>query len=338
MRARTVLLLALVTLVCAAGAFALHLARPGPAEVPVAGAPVLPALAGRLDTVQRIAIETQAGPGAVLTRTADGWAVASVHGYPARTEAVNRLLVSLANLEKIAAKTADPARFRRLAVGDPADDPLARRVTLTGPGGGTLAELIVGKQRHEPTGRAASGTYVRVPGGDRAWLAAGLADLADDAYPFLERVVVDVPAGQVRRIAVARVDGGRLTAVRPAENAPALAIAGVPEGRQLDVAAVRRLGSALAQIKFDRVAPADTLDEATRVAVTRVTTFSGLQLDVSVFQRDGRFWLTLAATATAPEAKPQAAALAARTNGWAYMVADYVAQRLTRVQADVLAD
>jgi hypothetical protein len=338
MSLRTLLVLLALTLLSGGGALAVSLLEPRPAQVQLDGAPVLPGLAERLGEVQRIAVEVADAPGVVLTRDGERWRVESEHGYPARAERVNRLLVGLANLEKIAPKTAEPDRFQRLAVGDPGDDPLARQVTLTGDGGGEIARLIVGKQRHELTGRASSGTYVRVPGGARAWLAAGLVDLADDAYPFLDTAVIDVPAGQIRRIEVARVGGGRLVAVRPAEDAPALAIADVPQGRQLDVAAVRRLGSLLSEIKFDRVAPANTLRTATRVAATRVFTFDGLRLDVRVFARDDRYWLTLSAGADQPEAEETARQVAARTQGWAYMVADYIAERLTRTQADVLAN
>ena len=338
MSARTLIVLALIALLSGGGALALSLLEPRPAEVRLEGARVLPGLAERLPEVQRIAVEVSDQPGVVLARAGDGWTVESEHGYPARTERVNRLLVALAKLEKIAPKTAEPARFRRLAVGDPSDDPLARRVTLTGEGGAEIAELIVGKQRHQLTGRASSGTYVRVPGGARAWLAAGLVDLADDAYPFLDTAVIDLEGGQIRRIEIARVGGGRLVAVRPAPEAPALAIADVPQGRQLDVAAVRRLGSLLSEIKFDRVDPAEALQAATRVAVSRVYTFGGLRLDVRVFERDGRFWLTLSAAAERPEAEPAATGINARVAGWAYMVADYIAERLTRTRADVLAD
>ena len=338
MSLRTLVVLLTLTLLSGGGALALSLMDPRPAQVRLEGTPVLPGLAQRLGEVRRIAVEVADKPGVVLVRAGQGWAVESEHGYPARTERVNRLLVGLANLEKIAPKTADPARFHRLAVGDPARDPLARRVTLTGRDGAEIARLIVGKQRHELTGRASSGTYVRVPGAERAWLAAGLVDLADDAYPFLDTAVIDLPAGQIRRIEVARVGGGRLVAVRPAENAPALAIADVPQGRQLDVAAVRRLGALLSEIKFDRVEPAADLTGATRLAATRVFTFEGVRLDVRVFDRDGRFWLTLSAAAERTEAEARATALNDRVQGWAYMVADYIAERLTRTQADVLAD
>ena len=174
MSPRTLLILALITLLSAGGALTLSWLEPRPAQVQLEGAPVLPGLAERLPEVQRIAVEVADRPGVVLARAGDGWTVASEHGYPARSERVNRLLVALANLEKIAPKTADPARFQRLAVGDPADDPLARRVTLTGRDDQPIARVIVGKQRHELTGRAASGTYVRVPGGG-AGLARGRA-------------------------------------------------------------------------------------------------------------------------------------------------------------------
>ncbi|MDZ7713428.1 MAG: DUF4340 domain-containing protein [Rhodovibrio sp.] len=338
MSLRSLLILLAITLLSGGGALALALLEPRPAQVQLEGAPVLPGLAARLPAVQRVTVEVTGQPGVVLVRDGDGWRVASAHGYPARSERVNRLLVGLANLEKIQPKTADPNRFRRLAVGDPDSDPLARRVTLSARDGSAIARLIVGKQRLELTGQASSGTYVRVPDGERAWLAAGLVDLADDAYPFLDTAVIDVPAGQVRRIEVARVGGGRLVAVRPAENAPALAIADVPAGRQLDVAAVRRLGALVSEIKFDRVAPDQALRGATRVAATTVFTFDGLRLDVRVFAREGRFWLTLSAAAEQPEAEDQARQINARTEGWAYMVADYIAERLTRTQADVLAN
>ena len=150
--------------------------------------------------------------------------------------------------------------------------------------------------------------------------------------------MIDLPAGAIRRIEIARVGGGRLVAVRPSENAPALAIADVPAGRQLDVAAVRRLGSVLSEIRFDRVDPATALAAATRVAGATVRTFDGLRLQVGVFDRDGRFWLTLSASADRPAAAARAERLNARVAGWAYMVADYIAERLTRTQADMLAD
>lgn len=338
MSPRTVIVLALVAVLSGGGALVLSLLDPRPAQVRLQGTPVLPGLAERLPEVQRIAVEVRDAPGVVLTRANDGWVVTSAHGYPARTERVNRLLVGLAKLEKIAPKTADPERFHRLAVGDPADDPLARRVTLTGRGGAEIARLIVGRQRHALTGRAASGTYVRVPGDGRAWLAAGLADLSDDAYPFLDTRVIDLPAGTIRRIEIARVDGSRLVAVRPAEDAPALAIADVPTGKTLAVDAVRRLGSLLSEIKFDRVAPASTLAQATRVGNATVTTFGGLVVKVRVFSRNDRYWLSLSVDARQTAAEERAARLNARVDGWAYMVADYIAERLTRRRADVLAD
>lgn len=341
MRPRFVLALFAVAAVSALAAALTGGLRTETAEVVLEGERVLPDLRGQLDRVQRIRVETGGG-GYVLARGGDGWVAASAHGYPVESERVNRLLVSLANLEKIEPKTADPERFARLAVGDPEADPKARHVRLLDADGAPVAELIVGRQRHALTGRADAGTYVRRPDGERAWLAAGLADLSDDVYPWLRREVVDVAPGAIRRIEVTRVDGKRLVAVRPERDAPALAIADVPEGRQLDVAKVRKLGALLSQIKFDAVDPAEGFRPDQRLARTVVRTFDGLKLTVDVMRRGERFWLGLEADVDARAPDPSAAAeraeaLAARVHGWRYQVADYVAERLLQTQADVLA-
>ena len=104
MSLRTLLILLAITLLSGGGALALSLLQPRPAQVQLEGAPVLPGLADRLGEVQRIAVEVAGAPGVVLTRDGERWRVESAHGYPARAERVNRLLVGLSNLEKIAPK------------------------------------------------------------------------------------------------------------------------------------------------------------------------------------------------------------------------------------------
>lgn len=340
MRPRFVLTLFALAVLCAAGALWAGGLRTETSQAVLEGARVLPDLRDRLDRIVRVEVQ-QADGGYALEERGDGWVAASEHGYPVETERVNRLLVSLANLEKIEPKTADPERFKRLAVGNPEQDPQARLVRLETAEGDAVAELIVGRQRHIRTGRADSGTYVRRPDGDQAWLAAGLADLSDDIYPWLRTDVINVAPGDIRRIEVSRVDGGRLLAVRPERGAPAMAIGSVPEGAQLDVGKVRKLGSLLSDIKFDRVDPAETFQPDRRVAQTVVRTFDGLTLTIDVLRRDERYWLTFEVAASGdanPEAADRAKALSHRIEGWTYQVANYVAERLIRTRDDLLVD
>jgi hypothetical protein len=344
MSPRLVLALVAIAVLSAGGALVAERLRPEPAAAVLSGEPILPELRAQLSAVQRIRVRVGDG-GYVLARAGDGdgWVAASAHGYPVKPERVNRLLVGLANLERIEPKTADPARFARLSVGDPERDPTARLVRLTDAEGAVLAELIVGRQRHGLTGRADAGTYVRRPDGTRAWLAAGLADLSDGIYPWLQTLVIDVDPGAIRRIEITHAEGGRLVAVRPQRGAPALAIADVPAGRGLSVEQVRRLGSLLAQVKFDAVEPAGGFRPDRRLAQSVVRTFDGLAVTLDVMRRDGRYWLQLRAApdAKAPDraaAEARAAALNARVAGWSYQVADYVAERLTRRLDDLLAD
>lgn len=339
MRPASFLILLVVTLAVGAAAVASYLAERRTDTLDVAGEPLFPDLAGRLEAVRSVEVVSPAG-GYVLRRLGDGWVAASKHSYPVKVERVNRTLVALARMEKLEPKTRRPELYPRIHVADPeAESAKSRLLRLKARGGKVLAELIVGKQRHGKTGRADSGTYVRQPDAARAWLAAGLLDLSDEVYPWLRNEVVDLEAEAVKRVDLRPRDGRRLLAVRPKRGAKAMGVAGVPDGRQPDVAKVRRLGSVLSAVKFDDVRPEDALDFRDPLARGEVATFDGLRIATTVVRRDGAYWLRLRAEAGADAtetARKRAETVNERVDGWAYKVQAYIGERLSQSLDDVL--
>jgi len=338
---RGFLALCLVTLAAVAGAAALELVR-SPADRPtLAGERVFPALADKLDQVARIAVVT---PEArfTLARAEDGegWISPSAGGYPVRAARVNALLVALSELELIAPRTARPALYHRLGVGPPGTpDSQSRRLTLRDAEGTVLADLIVGKQRHRRTGRRDRGTYIRRPDADRAYLAAGLVDLSDRVYPWLDSLLLDLDPARVRRVEIRRPDGGRLLAVRPGEGVPAMGLADLPAGARPDVAAVRALPKLLEGLRFEAVRRRPAVALPPPQSVAEVTTFDGLRVTARVHRLDGAYWLTLDAEATSAAGaavRAEAERLSRRGPGWAYRVADYVGERLSQSLDDLL--
>lgn len=340
MRPGSFLALLIVTIAVSVAAVASYLGERQHADVRLEGEPVLPGFRARVERVGAVEVITGQG-GYTLEKRGDGWVAASKHGYPVEGERVRRMLIGLANLEKIAAKTRRPELYPKLGVEDP-DRPGAgsRLVRLLDAEGTLLATLIVGKQRHGRTGRADKGTYVRLPDEDRAWLAAGLVDLSDGIYPWLDTDVMDIAPGTIRRLDIRPREGARLLAIRPEKDAPAMGVADVPPGRKPDVAKVRRLGSVLAKVKLDDVRPADEVDFSDPLARAQVVTFDGLRIAADVTRRDGHYWVRMRVEAT-PEADADARAraktLSGRVDGWAYQVADYIGERLSRSLEDVLA-
>ena len=348
--------LCLLTLAAVAGAVAVQVAQPAPDRPTLDGEKVFPALAGRLDAVARIAVTTPEGGFTLVReggREGNGWIAASAGGYPAREDRINALLVELSALELLAPKTARPALYSRLGVAPPeSSGAQSRRVTLYDRDGAVLADLIVGKQRHTRTGRRDQGTYVRRPDSARAYLAAGLIDLSDTVYPWLDSLVLDIAPERVRRVEITRPGGGRLLAIRPERGAPAMGLAGLSRGDRPDVAEVRKLPRVLEGVRFDAVRRRESVSLPAPRAVAEVATFDGLRVRLRVYRHAGADWLTLTARAgdgqagdgqaqDGATARTDAARLTRRGagwryEGWAYKVAPYLAERLSQSLPDLL--
>jgi hypothetical protein len=57
-----------------------------------------------------------------------------------------------------------------------------------------------------------------------------------------------------------------------------------------------------------------------------------------VAKQDGAYWLKVQASGTAGEATEKAAAITARTKGWAYQISEYAASNLTKRFKDLVED
>lgn len=343
MRPGSFLILLIVTVAASVAAVAATMSERRADAVALQGERMFPGLTQRIERVDTIEV-TAGGYRYALKRAGDGWVAETKHGYPVDEARVNRLLVGLANLERLEAKTKRPELYPHIYVEDPArEGARSRLVRLKDREGEVLAELIVGKQRHQRTGLADQGTYVREPGAARAWLGTGLIDLWDDERPWLKSRIADIPPGELKRIEPRPRDGPALIAVRPARDAEAMGIADVPDGAAPSVEKVRRLGSVLSGIRFDDVVPGGEIDFSDPVSRARITTFDGVALALEVARHDGVHWLRfdvgVAEEAEDMEAaKALAAEVAERLHGWAFRVQRYIAARLSQSLEDVLEE
>ena len=340
MTRRAFLILCVLTALTIAAASLAQLHERRGDRLKLSGERVFPALSARLSEVHSIAIKSAKAQFVLKRRENDAWVAASQHGYPVKSERVNRVLVALAELEIIAPKTARSELYRRIGVGQPdADSARSRQITLKTKSGRVLADLIAGQQRHARTGRRDSGTYIRRPGEARAYLAAGLLDLSDTIYPWLQTRIVDIAPSQIRRVAIHPRNGKRLLAIRPERGAPAMGIADLPPGARPQVEAVRELAHVLEGVRFDTVEPLEKARLAAPLAKARISTFDGLRVSVNVYRRLNAYWLTFDAAAAqeAPQSTiARAETLKARTAGWAYKVADYLGERFSQSLDSIL--
>jgi hypothetical protein len=373
MQPRNFAILAAATAVSLALAVSAVVSRDLPVTAGTASEALFPGLLDRVNEVRTVRLD---GQGERLTIEAAGtgaWRLAEKGGYPVEAEEVRDLVVGLANLQLVEAKTAQPERLKRLELEEPTgSEAKSRRIELLGANGKPLAAAIVGKTRPGLYGGGRAGGYGRRAGENQAWLAAGALALPDDAMAVLEQEVIDIPADQVRRITLDAGGMAPLAVHRPDAAAESFTVdATLPEGRELDQSRIDLLAEALSGLRMEDVKPAGELAVPADARRARVETFDGLQVDVTLAKLGegdaAASWVQLAvaasepsavqppaqlpeqaqlpdqkgaAAAPAPEKTPaeRAAALASRVQGWAFRIPPYLADRLGGGLDSLLAD
>jgi Domain of unknown function (DUF4340) len=356
MTPRAVLGLAIVTLIAALAAVWVTLQQPAAGPVQIGDDPAFPALRERPDAVAKMTITSPAG-GFTLTRAAEQWVAAERHDYPVAADKLRQLIVQLADMRLIEAKTSRPDRYARLEVEDVADGASSRLIRLEDADGTVLAEAIVGKQRQRLTGAEPSGTYLRRPGEAQSWLASGGIELDEQVQDWLEEEIIALEGERVRRLEVSPPSGDGYAVVRDAPEAE-LRLDGLAEGEKPKPDAnLNQLLGALATVQLEDVRPHGEIDWPGEQHTVRVVTFDGVELVLQFATLDDQHWLRID-TAAAParlegEAAPaegqveeqaggqaaaQVEAIEARTDGWAYQVSDFLFERLTKPRQDWIED
>ncbi|MCY4065659.1 MAG: DUF4340 domain-containing protein [Rhodospirillaceae bacterium] len=358
------LILTAITAALIVGAVAL---RPAATTMaPSEGARFFPGLDGAaLDAVDRIHV-TAEGRKITLDRKDGRWTVRDKGGYPATFAKVKEALVSLSQLRQFERKTVDPSRYDKLDLGDPAGkDAKSKRLTAFA-GDKTVADVIVGKSNTKEILFGRSLVYVRLPDDKQSWLAVGDPKLAAEVGDWLDRAVLDVKTGRIREAvltAAAGTDGDppdRVIVGKDKAGDDKFRLRNMPEGREIKGERfLRYIGESLDNLTLEDVRPAGEVDFAGKAAGAAVfRTFDGLAVTAKLARtgkpdEDDKYWMTFEAGVDeaallkekpkkdsdlkpAAEVRKEAAAINARTAGWAYKVSSTVTRFLRYTMADIL--
>jgi hypothetical protein len=266
-------------------AVAAVLSRDLPATTAAAGEePLFPGLLDRVNEVRTVRVMA---PGKTLTAQAGekGWSLAEKGGYPVEPRELRELVLGVANLRLVEAKTADPARLKRLELDNPAAEAAkSRQVELLGEGGEPIAAVVVGKGKPGLYGGGRGGVYVRRAGEPQSWLAAGELEVPGDALDLMDQTVVDIPAEQVARVTLRPAGGAApIRLHRPDPAAQAFAVdAALPEGRALDPGSVDQVAGALSGLTLQDVKPAADLAVPADAPRSRFETVDGVAVEATV--------------------------------------------------------
>jgi hypothetical protein len=356
MNSKILIVLAGLTAVAGVAAIGVSMRGPETDQVSTGGEKLFPTLADKVNDVRSLTVARKDGA-VTLTRTDQDWTLADKANYPADFGKVRKLLVELAELRTLEAKTRTPGLYASLELEDLATaDAKSTQITLKDASGTAVADLLVGKQRYGRSGAAGDGVYVRKVGDAQAWQARGRITPERDALAWLDRAIADVSRERVRQVTVTQPDGTRLIVRREKPDDKDFAIVDKPADRKVKSEyEVNGVGGVMEKLELDDVRPAKEIEFADGTPAVELVTFDGLTIRVHLVTKDDQAWVRLNASFEAPaEAiKPEGATaklktaedaqkevnqLNTRTANWAYRMPTYKAETMRRKLNDLLEE
>jgi hypothetical protein len=295
------------------------------------GLPLLPSLAGEINTVNSLSVRKGgAKPTVTVHKQGEQWTVAERAEYPADVPKLRKLLLALSDAKIREEKTSNPENYSIIGVEDPAQPgATGAQIELTAQDG--KHDLIVGKAAGEGNfvRRAEEKTsYIVEPGisveaEPRYWIDTHLLDIAADKIQSVETKPATGAAYSVHRVAASEpkpidAKSGNPSATAPAATAPTagkFVLEGVPSGRQAaDPQTLAPSPTMLGSLAAEDVAAAGDIDFS-KPSTTVVTLADGGVITLTGAVIGDKRWIQVAA--------PKDASLSAKTHDRAFEIATY---------------
>ena len=242
-------------------------------------------LLDQLNDVTRIELQA-AKTKTTLVRGAEQWTVANRDNFPADAKAIKRLLLQLAELQIVEAKTGLPENYGRIGVAAPGAGSDSLLIELHGAKNNKLLAVILGKVRD---GGQKKQRYVRRADEPQSWLVNGTIDGTADPITWLDARIADIDTARVRHLEITPQEGPAVVIekARPKDNF--FDLRNVPAGREArSKALVSSLGALLLDLRFNSVGAATRFAGVKPLRRTKVQTFDGLLVQVEEFEADGK--------------------------------------------------
>lgn len=239
---------------------------------------------GQLVELDRISLSR--GDGQVeLELEAGRWGVVSRNLYPAQPERVAALLHAVRGARVIEKQTDNPQYHARLGL-DP-DQPEGAPLALQLEAGDQQTALLFGN----PVG---SGQLVRFADDDQVWLINRPFGMTLNPREWLDLKVVRIPMEQAATARWEHADGEVLELEKAAEGDYNFRLAGLDDAQQQgNERWINSMVLALIGLNAQDVALRSELDLAEPVLQMQVSTWEGAELDASLYDLSGRYWLTI---------------------------------------------
>ncbi len=339
-RGFTIIAVATLAAVVAAGA---SLSGRSTGKDAALGGAVFPGLIERINDVATVVLEHNAGVFTMQRGAGGAWSMEESDGYPVDAARARKMVVELADLKLVEAKTRQKAKYVKLQLNDPSEKQSeARRVRLLDAKGAVMAEAILGRIRYDMPGLRSQGVYLRKPDDPQSWLAVGSVSVAAAAREWLQRSIVDIAEDQVASVELVHPNGERLRVAKDDPKAANFTLQGTPEGKALKYESdPNNIAAMIEKLQLEDARKAEKIAfDVDKTTLGAFVTRAGMTLNIKLTKAaDGKEWIRVSAAAPAGSPSAELAdRINARADGWAFEIPGYKAARMRKRMADIIKD
>ena len=353
MNKKNIAVLVIITLLVVVIAVLLAQRRQAATSDDALGALFFHGLEQKLDDVATVEI-VQGKDHVTLQRDGETWRIKEKGGYAADFDKLKPLVLSIASLLSVEAKTSKADQYDKLGVTDPAaEDATHPGVTLKDTSGTTLAALVIG-DAHDSDDGVKKQLYVRRLSDPQAWLVDGKVDVITDAAAWLRKDrIVDIFRSRMKSFSITLPDGAHYFVVKASPEEKGFQYSPLPRNAKIrSQARLDDMSAALENIVPDDVVVAAGFEfPATGVGHNEYRTFDGLVIKTALLQKEDKWFVKYSvaydasvagtalksAGATEPDkVKLEAESLAQNLTRWAFVIPETKAMLMTKKISDVL--
>lgn len=251
------------------------------------------ALESQANEVDRIVI-TGANVEVVLARNEGVWCVENRHCYPANFTAIRDLVLGMAGLNLVEAKTRKPERYARLDLNDTSEGVgHALRVTLQAKKE-VVADLLIGKSAQSLGLNGSTRYYSRKMYEAQSWLVEGALDLSPLLADWFDSKLFVSNATEIKSIRVHHPDGEILELRQDEKNLKEYHLSHLANGQLLTSAKLNQLALLISNLEMQDVRP--QLENQTELGYLNVILADESMLKLVFNEADNKQWLQIALT------------------------------------------
>ena len=228
-----------------------------------------------------------------IIKNKESWILPDLANFPVSIDKIKRVIVGLAQLETIEAKTQNPELHGELDLNLPSSDSSpSTSISLIGNENNILATLLVGKD--SKSGKDTR--YVRRPDAQQTWLAWRNFELPNTKIGWLDEDLFSIGRWRLADIKISHTNDSEVFIARENYAEQYFKIQNLDEGvLPLNPYIGNQIGSSIEKLPIKNIMLKENIHKKDTI-VSEYTTFDGLKITIESFIFKDEIWISLHAS------------------------------------------